>query len=423
MSKFRIVSLALLGIALIGVTATPSSAQAGGVTFGDQRPTRGNLLGLHVPGSMGIPQPEPLITLSVKNRSLGRVLADMFRQTRYQYRILAQIGNQLFSLEANRMPLSQAIKTVLAQDKSAEPLVFNFNKTLTGGGEFVIDREFIDIARNEGENRVSVANGRITKVLPKIFDLMKVPYRVEGDVPPILVSLQLRPNEWSQALPQIVLEANKQEPFLTYSLDKDTYVVHFHKTPVLPVGLNSTQAAALKRVKVTANNAPFKDVIGQIFQGSRWKYQIADGIKEFNVSYTTAGDTEIGALQSVLKQASEKGYQITYREGKGGMIYVEPGPLPGEAKVTAKGGISAEPTTSLSLTDRLSKLAALVGDALMAEVKVAKNVPDLPVMLKIQDASIEQALETLVAAARESIPNLTLRRQGDTYHLELGSGN
>lgn len=422
MRKFRIVSLALLGAALIGVSAAPSSAQAGGgVTFGDQRPTRGNLIGLHVPGSMGIPQPEPLITLSVKNRSLGRVLADMFRQTRYQYRILAQIGNQLFSLEANRVPLSQALRMVLAQDKSAEPLVFNFNKTLTGGGEFVIDREFIDIARNEGENRVSVANGRINKVLPKIFDLMKVPYRIEEDVPPILISLQLRPNEWSQALPQIVLEANKQEPFLTYSLDKDTYVVHFHKTPVLPVGLNATQAAALKRVKITANNAPFKDVLGQIFQGSRWKYQLADGIKEFNVSYTTSGDTEIGALQSVLKQASEKGYQITYREGKGGMIYVEPGPLPGEAKVTAKGGISAEPTTSLSLTDRLSKLATLLGGALMAEVKVAKNVPDLPVMLKIQDASIEQALEALVAAARESIPNLTLRRQGDTYHIELGN--
>lgn len=419
MSKFRIVSFALLGAALLGVSVAPSFAQAGGVTFGDQRPTRGSILGLHTPGSMGIPQPEPLITLSVKNRSLGRVLADMFRQTRYQYRILAQVGNQLFSLEANRMPLSQALKAVLAQDKSAEPLVFNFSKTLTGGGEFVIDREFIDIARNEGENRVSVANGRINKVLPKIFDLMKVPYRIEEDVPPVLVSLQLRPSDWSQALPQIVLEANKQEPFLTYSLDKDTYVVHFHKTPVLPPGLNAIQAAALKRVKVTANNSPFKDVLGQIFQGSRWKYQVADGIKEFNVSYTTPGDTEIGALQAVLKQAAEKGYQLTYREGKG-VIFVEPGPLPGEAKVTAKGGISAEPTTSLTLTARISQLATLLGGALMADVKVAKNVPDLPVMLKVQDASIEQALEALVSAARESIPNLTVRRAGDTYYLELG---
>lgn len=422
MSKVWITSPALLGALLASLAPSPASAQAGNVAFGNQRPTRGQIQGLHIPGSMGIPQPEPAITLSIKNRSLGRVLADMFKQTRYRYRILGQIGNQLYSLECTRMPLSRALTTVLAQDKSPEPLVWSFNRTLTGGGEFVVDREFIDINRIEGENRVSVANGRITKVLPKIFDQMKVPYRIEPDVPPVLVSVQLRPNDWSQALPQVVLEANKHEQNLTYSLDGETYVVHIHKTPALPPGLNQAQAAALKRVKVSAGNLPFKEVLGQIFQGSRWKYQVSDAVKDFTVSYTTAGETEIGALQAVLKESAERGYQITYREGKG-VLFIEPGPLPGEAKVSAKGGISAEPTTSLVLTDRLSKLVPILAGALMADVRIAKNVPDLPVMLKVQDASIEQALEALIASARESIPAIMVRRQGDIYHIELAGMN
>lgn len=404
--------IAGLGCALVLIAASGAPCAAQG--------TSRIISGPHMPGSMGIPQPEPLVTVSVRQRALGRVLSEIFKQTPYTYRILAELGTAFFTLECQRMPLRTALHTLLSQDRSIEPLVFSFSKRLDNSGEFVIHRELIDIRRVEGENRVSVANGRVTRILPEIFRLMKVKYRIEPDVPPVLLSVQLRPSEWSESLAQVVLEANKVEPYITYSLDGDTYVVHLHKTLPYPPGLSRTQLEALKRVKVSLANVPFKDALAEVFKGSAWKYQVADSVKDFAISYTTAGDTEIAALQNLLRQGSQKGYQVTYREGKG-ILYIEPGPLPGEAKVSAKGGISVEPTTSLNFTDRLRRVVELLAGATKAKVSVAPNVPNVPVTIKVEDATIEQALQALIESARTVIPSLIFRKMGEEYVIELGT--
>ncbi|HEU4754285.1 MAG TPA: hypothetical protein VFU47_14340, partial [Armatimonadota bacterium] len=136
MFKTRFTSLALI-TAAVALTLAPGAARAQLV-----RPATSP-----APGSMGIPQPEPLITLSIKQKSLGRTLSEVFKQAApYQYRILALQGPALYSLEADKMPLSQVLKTLLAQDKSKEPMVFYFTRSLAGGGTFTIDREYIEVA-------------------------------------------------------------------------------------------------------------------------------------------------------------------------------------------------------------------------------------------------------------------------------------
>jgi hypothetical protein len=78
-----------------------------------------------VPGSMGVPQPEPLIKLDLQQKTLGRILSEMFKQaSQYRYRLLARQGTSVFSLKADNVPLTQALKTLLAQDKAHEPMVY-----------------------------------------------------------------------------------------------------------------------------------------------------------------------------------------------------------------------------------------------------------------------------------------------------------
>lgn len=369
------------------------------------------------PGSMGIPQPEAKINLSVQKRSLSRILADVFKQTTYDYKVVADVGATAFSLDSRGMPLTQALTTLLAQDTRPDPLVFYFTKTPTGAGTFVIDREFLEVGAETGENKVSLANARLTKVLPKVFALMKVKGRVEPDVPPITISLQLRPENWAQALPQIILEANKTEPTLTYSMEGDTYVVHLHKTPL---GITASGAAlpGVRKVQLTLNGTPLRDAIGAVLKDSQWKFQVADSIKDVGITYSASAEPELSALYNILRQAGGLGGQVTYREGKG-VLYIEPGPLPGQATVPGKGDAALATATLDLKQQRLKAVIAAIENQTGATIRIAPTVPDLPITIKVTKARVEEALRAVVEAAKASLPNLTFRQMGPGYVVEL----
>jgi hypothetical protein len=321
-------------------------------------------------------------------------------------------------LDVKNLPMTQALNQILAQDKSPEPLVYSFRRNPTGvGGTFVIDREYIEIGRIEGENKVSIANARITKVLPEIFKMMKVQYRIEPDVPPVTVSLQLRPNEWASALPPVILEALKKEPTLTSRKDGDTYVVHLHKTPTGTGIYSGTPASFLRPTKVSVTDKPLRDALAELFMGSKWKYEVAADVKDVPITFNVVMEPELAALASLLRLASEAGQQLTYREGKG-VLYIEPGPLPGEAKVETKGK-DLKPVTIMT-TRKLKDMVILIGNLSGATINVSPNVPDIPVMLKVKDQRVDVVLKALLDAVKTSIPNLTLKTiSPDVFSLEL----
>lgn len=370
-----------------------------------------------VPGSMGIPQPEPKINLTVQKRSLSRILADVFKQAPYDYKVVADVGATAFNLDCKQMPLTQALTTLLAQDTRPDPLVFYFTKSATGAGTFVIDREYIEVGAEGGENKVSLANARLTKVLPRVFELMKVKGRIEPDVPPVNISLQLRPDNWAQVLPQVILEANKVEPTLTYSLEGDTYVVHLHKTP-LGVTASGAAVPGVRTVQLTLNSAPLRDAISAVLKGSQWKFQVSDAVKDIGVTYSASAEPELSALSNVLKRASALGPQVTYREGKG-VLYIEPGPLPGLAVVPGKGDAALSTVTLDVKQQRIKNVIASIENQTGTTIRVAPTVPDLPISLKVDKARVEEALRALMLAARTSLPNLSFRQMGPGYVVEL----
>lgn len=391
------------------VGAVPAGAQT----------TRTNL-NTNVPGTMGIPQPEPLITLSIKQpRSLARVLYEIFKQTTFEYQLLADVGTTAFTIDVNKVPLTQTLTRLLAQEKRPEPLVYSFQKSLTNrGGTFIIDREYIEIGVFEDEKKVSLANARITRVLPELFKLMGVKGRVEPDVPPVTVTVQLRPDDWSNVLPQLMLEASKKEPALTYSKAGDTLVVHVQRTPSGAPGSPLPSGAQPRRVKLAVSDMRLPDALAQLFQGSTWKYQVADSLKDVTVSYTTANEPELAALYSMLRTISAQGgEQVTYREGKG-TLYIEPGPLPGQFVVAAKQPTVRRTNLNASRT-KLKQVCDLVGGALGTKITVAPNVPDILISVKLTEASIDDAMAAIIAAARESLPNIGFRAVAGGFVVEL----
>jgi len=371
-----------------------------------------------VPGSMGIPQPEFKINLSVQKRSLSRILADVFKQTNYDYKVVADVGATAFSLDARGVPLTQALTMLLAQDTRPDPLVYYFTKSPTGAGTFVIDREYMEIGADVGENKVSLANARLTKILPRVFQLMKVKGRVEPDVPPVTISLQLRPENWAQVLPQVILEANKVEPTLTYSMEGDTYVVHLHKTPL---GVTPSGAAmpGVRKVQLTLNETPLRDAISAVLKDSQWKFQVSDTVKDVGITYSASAEPELSALYNILRQAGGLGGQVTYREGKG-VLYIEPGPLPGFATVPGKGDAALATATLDLKQQRIKAVVAAIENQTGATIRIAPTVPDLPITIKLQKAKVEEALRAVILAAKASLPNLSYRQMGPGYILELG---
>jgi hypothetical protein len=140
------------------------------------------------------------------------------------------------------------------------------------------------------------------------------------------------------------------------------------------------------------------------------------------VTYSTTSAAELAALAEILRQVSAKGdTPVTYREGKG-VLYIEPGPLPGQAQLAvAKAVTGNRRTTNYSVVQRrLKTVAKELSDVYGATVTVAPNVPDLPVTFSINGATLEQALEVLMKAARGSLPNLNIRSSANSYVLEMG---
>jgi hypothetical protein len=313
---------------------------------------------------------------------------------------------------------------LLAQDKTHEPMVYYFTRDPSGGGTFTIDREYIQIGEIEGENRVSLANARITEVLPRVFELTKVKYRIEPDVPPVPISLQLRPSNWAPVAAQVILEAAKLEPTLTYSLDGDTLVVHMQKTPTGAPGSPVPEDA--RRVKMTIEQQPLRAVLAALFKDSKWKYEVSKDVQDVRISYTSTAEPELSALHAILKQASAKGKQVTYREGKG-VLYIERGPLPGiEGLGEAVAAATVAPTqrtASLTVLDqRLKRVTADLATQTGSTITVAPTVPDLPVSVRIVNLPAEQALAEIVKSLRPSLPNLMVRVAGpNTFVVELGA--
>jgi hypothetical protein len=402
--------LVFLGALLVAAQALPAGAQGTRVTATPP---------YYVAGSMGIPQPEPKVTVQVQNRTLSRAVFEIFKTTGYTPQVLADVGATLVSLDVKNMPMTQALNQILAQDKSPEPLVYSFRKNPTGvGGTFVIDREYIEIGRIDMENKVSIANARITKVLPEIFKMMKVPYRIEPDVPPVTISLQLRPNEWATTLPTVILEAFKREPTLTYSKEGDTYVVHLHKTPTGTGIYSGTPTSYLRPIKISVTDKPLRDALAELFMGSKWKYEVAASVKDVPITFNVQMEPELAALSSLLRLASEGGNeQLTYREGKG-VLYIEPGPLPGEAKIESK--IKDLKPLEINSTRKLKDMIIIIANLSGATINLSPNVPDIPVTVKVKNARVDQVLKMLVESLKTSIPNLTLKTIApDIFSLEL----
>jgi len=233
-----------------------------------------------------------VVTVDIQQKSLGRILHDVFAQTAYKYEILAELGTTVFSLNVKNVPLSEALKTVLAEDKSDMPLVFSFARDPTGTtGTFSINREFLEVGVINGETKLSATNARLTRLLPKVFEMMGVKYRIEPDVPPIPITLELRPDDWSQVLPQVILEGEKVEPTLDYSMDGGTYVVFLEKTPI--AGQSGTPA---RRVKLSVMNGPLRSVLEELFRESPWKYEVAMAVPDVGITYNAVNEPELGAL-------------------------------------------------------------------------------------------------------------------------------
>ena len=390
---------AILGVAM-ALTAPPAGAQLRRTNAGGG------------PGSMGIPQPEPKITLNLKQRALGRVLSEIFKQTPYKYAVTTSVGGRLFDADLKAEPLSKALTKVLAQDTSGDPLVFYFTPASTGDGTFTITREFLIVGEVEGEPKVSLGNARLTKVLPELFRLMNASYRIEPDVPPVLISIELRPARWNQSvLDQVMNEAYKQEPTLTYSKDGDTYVVHLQKTPV--------SATTARKVKMAFSEVPLKDALAQLFTGSQWKYQVADAVPDPPVSYKANNQSELSVLQELLKQVAQNNLPVTYREGQG-VLYIEPGPLPGQflnvrtPRETFKTDFSPRNAPLAQVVLRLSQDTGAI-------IQVLGKIPDVPVTFRLKNATIQDALEALIGATRTTIPTLGYKKLAeDRYQLGLG---
>ncbi|HEU4752852.1 MAG TPA: hypothetical protein VFU47_07060, partial [Armatimonadota bacterium] len=178
-------------------------------------------------------------------------------------------------------------------------------------------------------------------------------------------------------------------------------------------------------VKMAVQDAPLKDVLAEFFKDSQWKYQVAPAVQDVRISYTTQSEPELAALSNILRQASAKGRQITYREGKG-VLYIEPGSLPGEslaqAVLTATAAAVRRTATVTTTQQSMRKIVQSIAEQTGTTITVAPTVPDLPVSIKIQNATADQALDDLVKALRPSLPNLGFRSTApNTYTVELGA--
>jgi type II secretory pathway component GspD/PulD (secretin) len=366
------------------------------------------------PGSLGIPQPEPLVTVNLNQVSIARALSELFKQTSYRYQIVAEQGTTRYTLSAEKQPLTKVLTAILDQDKRADPLVFHF---MPRDNMFTIVREYITLNAVEGENRVGLTNARITRVLPELFKLMgNAKYRIEPDVPAILVTMQARPMQWADALPQIIVDANNKEPALTFSIDNDSYVVHLQKTPIGLSPTGSILPDAGRLVSMIKSDMDLRQAINQLFAGSQWKAQISPLIPNLKVNVNATQQPELVVLRQILRSAAIQGNSLTYREGMG-TLYIEPGYLPGEPY---RGNIRPAPAKTVSMTavqQPLKEVVRTISDRSGTTILVDAAVTDVALSVQLANAPIDEALQKLVEAARSRLPQLRYRQSNGTYTL------
>ncbi len=361
--------------------------------------------------SGSIPQPEPRVTVSLSQKPLGTILYAIFHQTPYRYQLRAQVGAELFSLDVTRVPLGQALSTLFEHDTTGSPITYAFVPASTNNpGTFVIDREYLQVGDTAGEHRVSATRARLTHVLSLVFKAMKARFRIEPDVPQVTVTLQLRPRDWSECIGEVLVEASKEVPGLTYSLDGDTYVIFVQKTG--PAG-----GAAVRRVTLTLESVSLREAIGRILSGSQYRYRVSDAVGEAPINYKATDQPEMEALREVLKRAADEGTAVTYRDSRG-VLLIEPGPLPGRLGTTA----SLHPASLRAVTlsadrQRLRVVVRTLAAASGASIKVAPTVPDIRVTFDVKNGTVDEALRALLDAARVHLPNLALESSGERAFL------
>ena len=57
------------------------------------------------------------------------------------------------------------------------------------------------------------------------------------------------------------------------------------------------------------------------------------------------------------------------------------------------------------------------------KITVPKNIPDLPVTMKVADVHVEDALEVMIQSLSASLPNLQYKAIGEEYQLLLAQPN
>ena len=405
---------ATLGLSVVIGAAAPYSARA------QTRRTTRRSTGPNLPHE--IPKPEPLVTLKGQKLTMSRALRAAFQNTPYKYRLSARVPLTFVKIDVKRRPLSEVLNTILSADKNTRnPLVWRRERdTIT------IVRESITMGVNdEAEKVITLSEARIGPVLARLFKLMKTPYRIQPNVPPILITLTMRPRKWENALPDLMDRAYQQDRRITFSIVKGTYIVHIHQTPI---GLSSAGQAtrnAGRLVTLASPDTPLREALAKVFEGSKWKIEVAEEVKDTTVNISANKRPELAVLRDVLRQVSAISSPITYREGRG-TLYVEPGPLPGQAKLYARALDSGElRRTSLNLTQqKLSDAIKLLAQSTGAKVTIAKNVPDIRISFTVNNVTIEEALRAVVASGRVEVPNLTFRKVDErTFQIRLGSTN
>ena len=158
-----------------------------------------------------------------------------------------------------------------------------------------------------------------------------------------------------------------------------------------------------------------------------------EGFPELSLAGGTVADRDVGhlvvvilrgSIRNVLEPAVEErglgathGMQATYREGKG-LLYIEPGPLPGEATVlTAR--LGARKVTGDFKGKRITEVVQALSQQCGLSIHVAPNVPDVPVTFSVSDVPIEEALRQLQLAAKQSVPSLVVNNAGAGFQLQL----
>jgi hypothetical protein len=341
-----------------------------------------------------LPTPEPRVTVSFQDRSLSRALQELFASAPVGYRLLASSATPLFHLDVKDAPLSEALSALLAQDGGAEPLVFAL-QTGPGGGQVIIQRETIYVEAVGGSVRLNLVNARLPAVLQRVLTASDLEHRGAETVPPVLVTQTVRARNWREALSMLLINGQRQVPGLTYSRSEGVLVIHVQRH------LDTTA----RRLDLNLRQTELRKAIEELFAGSEWRCVVDDAVPQAVITVSATQETEGAVLRAMLAAARGSGGATTYRE-EAGVVYIEPGPLPGESEGDALASPRTARVSLLCEGRRLREVLRSLAGSSGARIDLAPDVPDLPVYVSVADMPLERAVEAVVARLRTSLPGL-----------------